>query len=113
MKGFVYILRCSDASYYVGSTTNLEVRVEAHKSGEGGDYTARRRPLECVFSEEFETLHDAFLVERQIKGWSRAKKEALIRRDHDALPALAANAVKRKQREVLRQAQDAGETPRQ
>jgi putative endonuclease len=113
MKGFVYILKCSDGSYYVGSTTNLEVRVEAHKSGEGGDYTARRRPLECVYSEEFETRHDAFVVERQVKGWSRAKKEALIRRDYDALPELAANAVKRQERQVLRQAQDANESPPQ
>jgi putative endonuclease len=110
VRGYVYILKCADASYYVGSTTNLDVRVEAHKSGEGGDYTARRRPLECVFTEEFETLHDAFLVERQEKGWSRAKKEALIRHDYDALPALAANAVKRKERKALRQAQDANES---
>ena len=112
MRGHFYILKCSDGSYYVGSTTSLEARVEAHKSGQGGDYTARRRPLECVFSEEFETLHDAFLVERQVKGWSRAKKEALIRREYDALPDLAANALRRSERHALRQAQDASETPR-
>lgn len=91
MKGYLYILLCADSSYYVGSTTNLEVRIAAHNAGDGGDYTARRRPLQVAFSEEFETLHDAFLAERQVKGWSRAKKEALIRRDFDALVELSRN----------------------
>jgi putative endonuclease len=103
MRGYFYILRCSDGSYYVGSTTNLEARIATHKAGEGGDYTARRLPIEIVYAEEFASLHDAFLVERQVKGWSRAKKEALIRRDYKSLPALAANAIRR---EALRQAQD-------
>jgi putative endonuclease len=107
MRGYFYILRCSDGSYYVGSTTSLEARIVSHQAGEGGDYTSRRLPVEVVYGEEFETLHDAFLVERQVKGWSRAKKEALIRGDYAALPPLAANAVKRAERSVLRQAQDA------
>jgi putative endonuclease len=107
VKGYFYILRCSDGSYYAGSTTNLDARIATHQAGEGGDYTARRLPVEAAYSEEFETLHDAFLVERQVKGWSRAKKEALIRREYDALPPLAANAIKREERRVLRQAQDA------
>ena len=104
MKGYFYILRCSDGRYYAGSTTNLEARIATHRAGEGGDFTARRLPVEVVYAEEFASLHDAFLVERQVKGWSRAKKEALIRRDYESLPALAANAMKR---DVLRQAQDA------
>ncbi len=91
MKGYVYILLCSDGSYYVGSTTNLETRIATHEAGEGGDYTSRRRPLSVSFTEEFESLHDAFLAERQVKGWSRAKKEALIRRDYDALVELSKN----------------------
>jgi putative endonuclease len=107
MRGYVYILRCRDGRYYVGSTTSLDARIATHQAGEGGDFTARRLPVQVMYSEEFETLHDAFLVERQVKGWSRAKKEALIRRDYEALPALAANASKRSQGNVLRQAQDA------
>ena len=106
MRGHFYILRCSDGSYYVGSTTDLDARIATHRSGDGGDYTARRLPVEVVFTDEFESPHDAFLVERQVKGWSRAKKEALIRKDFAALPPLAANAVKRAGREALRQAQD-------
>jgi putative endonuclease len=111
MRGYLYILRCSDASYYVGSTTGLDARIATHRSGEGGDYTARRLPVEVVFTDEFESPHDAFLVERQVKGWSRAKKEALIRGDYNALPPLAANAIKRAEREALRQAQDDVESP--
>ena len=106
MRGFFYILRCSDGSYYVGSTTDLDARAATHMAGEGGDYTARRLPVEVVYTEEFETLYEAFLVERQVKGWSRAKKEALIRGDYEALPPLAANALKRAERRALRQAQD-------
>jgi putative endonuclease len=89
MKGYLYVLLCSDGSYYVGSTTNLETRIAAHEAGEGGDYTSRRRPLSVAFTDEFETLHDAFLAERQVKGWSKAKKEALIRRDFDSLVELS------------------------
>lgn len=107
MRGYVYILRCADGHYYVGSTTNLEARFAAHQAGEGGDYTARRLPVAVVYSEEFETLHDAFLVEREVKGWSRAKKEALIRRDYAALPELSWSTLRRAEEHVLRQAQDA------
>lgn len=81
MRGYFYILQCSDGGYNVGSTTDLDARIATHRAGEGGDYTARRLPVEVVFTEDFESLHDAFLVERQVKGWSRAKKEALIRGD--------------------------------
>ncbi len=87
--GYLYILRCSDGSYYVGSATNLDMRLAEHRTGEGGDYTARRLPVTLVFSDQFPTLHEAFLCERQVKGWTRAKKEALIRRDYDALIELA------------------------
>ena len=109
MTGYLYILHCRDGSYYVGSTNNLEARLYAHRNPDGGSfYTSVRLPVELVYSEEFVSLHDAFLAERQVKGWSRAKKEALIRRDYDALPALSWSTA-RKQEYVLRQAQDAGE----
>ena len=87
---FVYILRCSDRSYYVGSTrTTLEVRVGQHQLGLGDGYTARRRPVELVFSEWFDRITDAIAAERQVKGWRRAKKEALIARRFELLPALS------------------------
>ena len=79
----VYILRCADDSYYVGSTSDLEHRLEAHQAGHYGGYTSHRLPVKLVWSCDFPTEHDAFLTERQIKGWSRAKKEALIRGDLD------------------------------
>ncbi len=85
-----YMLRCSDGSYYVGSARlGLERRISEHNSGYYGGYTSKRLPVELVWSEHFAQIIDAIAVERQIKGWSRAKKEALIRGDFGALPALA------------------------
>jgi putative endonuclease len=89
MTAWLYILRCADGSYYTGSTVNLPLRVAQHQAGEGGDYTRRRLPLQLVYSQEFPTENDAFLRERQVKGWSRAKKEALIRGDFEALVGLS------------------------
>jgi len=86
---FVYILRCSDGSYYVGHTDDLETRIAQHDFGTYGGYTHDRRPLQLVFVAEFATRLEALERERQIKGWSRAKKEALIRSDWDALKWLA------------------------
>ncbi|MFO1124290.1 MAG: GIY-YIG nuclease family protein [Methylocystis sp.] len=92
----VYILLCADGSYYTGLTRKeVETRVSEHNLGIDADYTARRRPVKLVWSEHFELLTEAIAMERQIKGWSRAKKEALIRRDYDALPALAARKNKK------------------
>jgi len=82
---YVYILECSDGSYYVGSTPNLELRLAQHQTGFFGGYTASRLPVQLVWSAEFPSDNDAFLRERQIKGWSRAKKEALIRGDWNGL----------------------------
>jgi len=80
----VYILRCADNSYYTGMTSDLEARMAAHRDGlEPKAYTYSRRPVVFVWSEEFWTHDEAFQSERQIKGWSRAKKEALIRGDLD------------------------------
>ena len=75
---YFYILKCSDGSYYAGSTTNLENRAKAHNQGEGATHTAKRRPVRLVYHEGFNSFDDAVKRERQIKKWSRAKKEALI-----------------------------------
>ncbi len=111
MTGYLYIRRCADGSYYVGSTTDLEVRPAAHASGEGSDFTSSRRPLEPAYTEEFHSLDGAFIAERQVKGWSRRTKQALIRGDFAALPELAWSSARRAAAGVLRQAQD--ETLRQ
>ena len=84
---FVYILRCADNTLYIGHTDDLETRISHHHYGTYGGYTARRRPLTLSFCEEFSTREDALTRERQLKGWSRAKKEALARRDwHEVSP---------------------------
>ncbi|HET9295924.1 MAG TPA: GIY-YIG nuclease family protein [Candidatus Binatia bacterium] len=89
MSFWVYILRCSDNSYYTGHTDNLEERIAKHQSGEIESYTSTRLPVRLVFSEEFPTRADALACERQIKGWSRMKKEALMRRDWAEVSRLA------------------------
>ena len=94
----MYILKCSDSSYYTGSTSNLERRMSQHQIGLLKGYTSSRLPVELVWSAEFATEHEAFLCERQIKGWSRAKKEALIRGDFDAIHAIVKQ--ERKEREA-------------
>ncbi len=86
----VYMLRCSDGSYYVGSARRgLDRRLSEHNDGTYGGYTAKRLPVIIVWSEHFLNITDAIAVERQIKGWSRVKKEALIRGDFGALRAHA------------------------
>ena len=90
MGGWVYILRCSDGSYYAGSTTlDPDERTAQHNDGTYGGYTALRRPVTLLFQEWFQDIRYAQEFEQQIKRWSRAKKEALIRREWSALPALA------------------------
>ena len=97
IAAYVYIVQCIDGRYYVGSTrSTLERRIAEHNDGTFGGFTARRRPVVLVFSEAFENITDAIAAERQIKGWSRAKKEALIRGDFDALKRLS-NRRKRSQ----------------
>ena len=91
MGAFVYMLHCSDGTYYVGSATgeDLSRRIAEHQLGVFRGYTYSRRPVELAWSEHFERIVDAIAVERQLKGWSRAKKEALIRGDEKALVLLA------------------------
>ena len=74
----MYILRCSNGSYYIGSTNNLDLRLAQHQSGEGANHTKKHGPVELVFFEEFSRIDYAFYREKQIQKWSRAKKEALI-----------------------------------
>ncbi len=90
MTAIVYIVRCSDGSYYVGITGgSLDDRVAQHYAGNYDGCTARRRPVILVFTQEFARITDAIAAERQIKGWGRAKEEALIRGGYEALPKLA------------------------
>ena len=87
---YLYILRCADDSYYTGTArSGLEQRVAEHNAGTYGVYTAKRRPLTLVFSKWYGRIADAISAERQVKGWSRAKKEALIRGDFDSLHQLS------------------------
>ncbi len=95
MGAYLYILRCADGSYYVGSTrVSLEERIGQHNAGAFDGYTARRRPVTLVFEQYFDRITDAIAAERQVKGWSRAKKEALIRGDYEALRVLSASHEK-------------------
>ncbi|RZL01846.1 MAG: GIY-YIG nuclease family protein [Pedobacter sp.] len=87
---FVYILRCHDGSYYTGVTNNLERRFSEHEGGEDINcYTFTRRPLKLVLQERFEDINQAIAFEKQVKGWRRAKKEALINGNWHLLPGLS------------------------
>jgi putative endonuclease len=87
---YVYILHCADRSYYTGTARlSLEQRVAEHNAGDFGGYTAIRRPVKLVFSQWFQRYADAVAAERQIKGWSRAKKEALISGDFERVQSLS------------------------
>lgn len=90
MSFWVYILRCTDGSYYTGHTDNLETRLGQHSAGVLPNfYTFNRRPLELVFLQEFVTREEALTSEQQIKGWSRKKKEAMMRGDWAEVSRLA------------------------
>ncbi|MDB5247761.1 MAG: Excinuclease subunit domain protein [Segetibacter sp.] len=78
MTGYMYILECVDGSYYTGSTNNLELRLAQHQNGEGANHTKKRLPLRLVYFEKFQRIDEAFYREKQVQGWSRKKKEALI-----------------------------------
>ncbi|MDF2619394.1 MAG: Excinuclease subunit domain protein [Xanthobacteraceae bacterium] len=91
MGAFVYMLRCADGSYYVGSATGqtLDKRIAEHQSGAFPGYTFKRRPVTLVWSDYFERVTDAIAAEQQLKGWSRAKKEALARGEWSAVSSHA------------------------
>ncbi len=86
---YMYILECSDGSFYTGSTKDIERRLAQHMSGEGAHYTRKRLPVELVYYEEFLRVDDAFNREKQIQSWGRRKKQALISGDETYLHHLA------------------------
>ncbi len=86
---FAYMLECSDSTYYTGHTDNLEARLAQHQAGIRCVYTASRRPVRLVWCQEFVTRDEAKVAEAMIKGWSRAKKKALISGDFDTISRLA------------------------
>ncbi|WP_250149199.1 GIY-YIG nuclease family protein [Flagellimonas sp. 389] len=89
MKGFVYILECSDGSYYTGSTKDLDKRLVEHQEGKGANHTKKRLPVKLIYVEEYMRIDSAFYREKQIQGWSRAKKEALIKGKVETLSGLS------------------------
>jgi len=101
MRFYVYILECADGSYYTGHTDDLENRLAQHEQNTFKCYTSSRLPVKLVFYDEFPSRDDAFTRERQIKGWSRRKKQALIKEDWSTL-VLFSKSVKNL---TLRQAQ--------
>ena len=86
---WVYIVRCSDGSYYTGHADNLERRIAEHEMGVVEGYTSTRSPVKLVFSEEFSSREDALTRELQIKGWNREKKEALMQGNWKEISRLA------------------------
>lgn len=110
MSFWIYILRCADGSYYTGHTDNLENRLGQHSTDAiPGCYTSNRRPIELIFTQEFPTREEALASEQQIKGWSRKKKEAMIRGDWTEVSRLARSSgeesVSRTTVQALRRAQ--------
>ena len=94
----MYILMCNDKTYYTGVTSNLEKRLEEHQSGKYPDsYTYGKRPVELKFYCEFTNIEIAIEKEKQIKKWSKAKKEALIKSEYDKLPNLARKIFKQRE----------------
>ena len=86
---YMYILRCSNGQYYVGSTYDIDKRLAEHQSGEGALFTKKHLPVELVYYAQFQRIDDAFLREHQVKGWNRKKKEALIKNHPEILPELS------------------------
>lgn len=86
---YLYILKCSDSSYYIGHTDDIEKRLSEHHLGLYANYTSTRRPVELVYMEAFPTRHEAVLAEKKLKKWTRAKKEAFMKKDVALLTCLA------------------------
>ena len=88
----MYILKCADDTYYTGSTKNLEFRLAQHQAGEGANHTKKSLPVTLVYFEEYNRIDKAFYREKQVQGWRREKKEALINGHFDLLPKLASTS---------------------
>ena len=94
-KGFTYILECADRTFYTGSTKDLEKRIWQHNNGIGANYTKTRLPVELIYYEEYTRVDKVFYREKQIQGWSRKKKLALIEGKPELLPKLAKKIFKK------------------
>jgi putative endonuclease len=94
-KGYMYILECADGSYYTGSTSRLDLRIMQHQAALGANHAKKRLPVRLVYFEEFMDVRVAFRREKQIQGWSRKKKEALIQFKFHELPGLSKSKKKR------------------
>lgn len=100
MSYIVYMLQCSDGSFYIGSTADLSRRISEHELGVlPSSYTHSRRPVKLVWTQEFPSQEEAFASERQIKGWSRAKKKALIKDDWEEIHQIVKRERKRREKE--------------
>ena len=91
MVGYMYILECSNKKFYTGSTNDLDKRLEQHWNGEGSNFTKSHPPERLVYLEVFNRIDEAFYREKQVQGWSRKKKEALINGEQNKLPELSKN----------------------
>ena len=90
-EGYMYILKCANGLYYTGSTVDLDKRLAEHQNGEGANFTKKHLPVELVYFERFQRIEEAFYREKQVQGWSRKKKEALIKEEFETLPELSKN----------------------
>jgi putative endonuclease len=97
---FVYILECRDRSFYVGSTWDLERRVSEHQEGVGAAYTRRRRPVRLVWHAAYDSVAEAYAMEKRVQGWGRAKRIALVEGRLGDLPGLSRRGGWRKPAEV-------------
>ncbi len=89
--GYMYILECADGTYYTGSTKDVLYRLKQHQNGAGANYTKTRLPVKLVYYEEYDRIDEAFYREKQVQGWNRKKKSALIDGEYDRLPELSKN----------------------
>lgn len=101
--GYMYILICSDESYYTGSTKFLSRRVKQHQIGKGANYTKKRLPVKLIYVEAYMRIDQAFYREKQVQGWSRRKKEALMNQDFDALKSNAKKIWKIKLKQLKKE----------
>ena len=100
-NSWVYILECSDGSYYTGCTTNINKRISEHNLGIYDSYTSMRRPVKLLWSQVFPEIRFAIEAERMIKGWTRAKKKALMKGDFDLLHELSMSSKKKKKLHLI------------
>jgi len=99
MRFFVYVLECSNGTFYTGNTSNLELRISQHCSGyDPKSYTNKMRPVKLVWAQEFPTRVDALSTEQQIKGWSHAKKRALIEDDFEKIHHIVTQERRRREK---------------